>query len=651
MMRRPPPVRPPKQALTDVEIGRLVREMRANPAFFASVALKIADKSKAIIPLKYTRLQERAAEIVVQLDKLGVPARIINLKARQVMMSTLWMSIAFWKHVFDPGPRVSAVMGDQYDTTDSLKGMAELFHQNLPYYLQRAVKSEVSLEYQDTGAYFKWQTANRPGRRVLQGFTGSTVIGTEVPYYRAADDIFLSVQNTMPRLAGTLAVKEGTAAGAQGHFYNEWLKAVDNVHNLCIRFGARDLHDLLFNDTGWGDLPDADGVRHPDGFWDGSYVPLFFAWWENPEYRADPVTESVTEDSLNEEERGFRDLYGCDLEQIAWIRWCERVNCSGDPNKRRQEYPSNWREAFLYSGKMVCNPVIVNEWAEKTHTESKISTVELEWSADRHPLHIPCFDEAGNCTNMHSLKVDAWKPEPHDKRRITSIFGLIHDTFRLFRMPRRTHYDRYVIGADVAEGLDQGDYSVAYVLDRIAWEVVMGYRGHIDEKQFSEVLALMGTFYHNAWILCESNDMGRVTIDNLQRIYPSILNGFRVEKGVVEQHQRLGQKMTEQSKTILVSEVKTFVTDSPWAMPFNQFWVEAASFTQDARGRYGAEGKRLDPNSPNFDDSFVAMGHTLLAHRLAPLPMARPGRRTDVDDQEDRDDGPLQLVEEGYLHA
>jgi hypothetical protein len=38
----------------------------------------------------------------VQLDKLKVPARIINLKARQVMMSTLWMSIAFWKHVFDP---------------------------------------------------------------------------------------------------------------------------------------------------------------------------------------------------------------------------------------------------------------------------------------------------------------------------------------------------------------------------------------------------------------------------------------------------------------------------------------------------------------------------------------------------------------------
>jgi hypothetical protein len=51
-----------------------------------------------------------------------------------------------------------------------------------------------------------------------------------------------------------------------------------------VRFGAQDLHDLMFNDTGWGNVPDADGLLHPDGFWDGSYVPLFFAWWENPEY-------------------------------------------------------------------------------------------------------------------------------------------------------------------------------------------------------------------------------------------------------------------------------------------------------------------------------------------------------------------------------
>lgn len=637
--------------LTEAEIERLIREMRVNPAFFAGVALKIADKSKSIVPLKYTRLQERAAEIVVQLDKLKVPARIINLKARQVMMSTLWMSIAFWKHVFDPGPRDTAVMGDQYDTTDSLKGMAELFYRNLPYYLQRPVKSEVTLEYVDTKANFKWKTANRPGRRVQQGFTGSTVVATEVPYYRAADDIFLSVQNTVPRLPGTLVVKEGTAAGAQGHFFEEWQKAVDNVHNLCVRFGAQDQHDLMFNDTGWGNVPDADGLLHPDGFWDGSYVPLFFAWWENPEYRADPVAEAVTEESLSEEERSLRELYGCDFEQIAWLRWSERVNCSGDPDKRKQEYPSNWREAFLYSGRTVCNPQIVNEWAERTRTEEKISTIELEWSSDRHPLHVPCFDQYGNCTNMHSLKVDAWKPEPHAKRRITSIFGLIHDTFRMYRMPRRTHYDRYVIGGDVAEGLDQGDYSVAYVLDRIAWQVVMEYRGHVDEKHFSEILALMGTFYHRAWIMCESNDMGRVTIDNLQRMYPNVLTGIRVEKGVVESHERLGLKVTEQSKAILVSEVKTFVQDSPWAMPFNRPWVEAASFTQDARGRYGAEGKRLDPDSSNYDDAFMAWAHMLMAHRLAPLPTPIEGVRSDVDEQEDRDDGPLQLVEEGYLHA
>jgi hypothetical protein len=60
------------------------------------------------------------------------------------------------------------------------------------------------------------------------GFHGLNGGRNRVPYYRAADDILLSVQNTVPRLPGTLVVKEGTAAGAQGHFFEEWQKAVDN---------------------------------------------------------------------------------------------------------------------------------------------------------------------------------------------------------------------------------------------------------------------------------------------------------------------------------------------------------------------------------------------------------------------------------------
>jgi hypothetical protein len=63
------------------------------------------------------------------------------------------------------------------------------------------------------------------------------------------------------------------------------------------------------------------------------------------------MAEAVTEESLSEEERSLRELYGCDFEQIAWLRWSERVKLFRDPDKRKQEYSSNWREAF-------CTPAV-----------------------------------------------------------------------------------------------------------------------------------------------------------------------------------------------------------------------------------------------------------------------------------------------------
>jgi hypothetical protein len=103
--------------------------------------------------------------------------------------------------------------------------------------------------------------------------------------------------------------------------------------------------------------------------------------------------------------------------------------------------------------------------------------------------------------------------------------------------------------------------------------------------------------------------MGRVTIDISATMYPNVLTGIRVEKGVVESHERLGLKVTEQSKAILVSEVKTFVRILPGQCRSTGPGWRRASFTQDARGRYGAEGKRLDPDSSNYDVRVHGVAH------------------------------------------
>ena len=44
---------------------------------------------------------------------------------------------------------------------------------------------------------------------------------------------------------------------------------------------------------------------------------------------------------------------------------------------------------------------------------------------------------------------------------------------------------RFAAGCDVAEGLEQGDFSVISVLDRRKMEVILEWHGHIDPDLLS----------------------------------------------------------------------------------------------------------------------------------------------------------------------
>ena len=81
----------------------------------------------------------------------------------------------------------------------------------------------------------------------------------------------------------------------------------------------------------------------------------------------------------------------------------------------------------------------------------------------------------------------------------------------------------YVIGADVAEGLEHGDYSAASVLDARTGMLVATWHDHTDPDLFGEQLALLGRYYNNALIGVEINNHGHVTVTALRRIkYPRI---------------------------------------------------------------------------------------------------------------------------------
>ena len=81
------------------------------------------------------------------------------------------------------------------------------------------------------------------------------------------------------------------------------------------------------------------------------------------------------------------------------------------------------------------------------------------------------------------------------------------------------HHDghSYVIGADVAEGID-GDYSVFKVLCRTCRAEAMMYRGHVGIDTFYKDLNEWGRKYNNALIGIERNNHGHAVILGLRAI-------------------------------------------------------------------------------------------------------------------------------------
>ena len=185
-----------------------------------------------------------------------------------------------------------------------------------------------------------------------------------------------------------------------------------------------------------------------------------------------------------------------------------------------QEYPNDPEEAFIGSGNPFFDLDIVRNM--ELVEPSRVCRVEM---VDKKP--VISDDKFG------SLQV--WE-EPSSKKA-------------------------YAIGADVAQGLDHGDYSVAYVMEATTQEVVAMWRGHINPNDFGEqVLRPLGHWYNDALLCVESNNHGGTTIQALSRHdYPNL---YRRRTKLTRQKKVLdtyGWLTTKSSKIELVDGVDTWM--------------------------------------------------------------------------------------------
>jgi hypothetical protein len=308
----------------------------------------------------------------------------------------------------------------------------------------------------------------------------------------------------------------------------------------------------------------ANGLEMYKEYWDSAvagksdYISLFFAWFEMPDYRM-PVPEGFT---LTREEIELKEKFNLDDEQLEWRRYTIRNDFDGDEKTFRQEYPSTPEEAFLVTGRTVFNQ---DKLDAMTHHTRK---------GDRYSVIVPAAVEGQGYDWSQIQFIE-------DERGELEIFNEYD--------PNR----EYCIGADVAEGLEGGDASAAYIIDAETGEDVAVLHGQMDLDIYAKQLDYIGRMYGDALLGVETNNVGHSVINTLLNVtfYPNLYHhdSYNAEAGKNEN--KPGWPTTTVTRPILVDALIEGIRESVWRINDANLIMEMKTFVRNRTGKPQAMGK------------------------------------------------------------
>lgn len=232
-----------------------------------------------------------------------------------------------------------------------------------------------------------------------------------------------------------------------------------------------------------------------------------------------------------------------------------------------QEYPSNPEEAFQGSG----NPVFNLDRLREMSAYPPEAKLHVEGSRRSELIVV----EGG------SLLV--WEPPQKHKT--------------------------YCIGADIAEGLEHGDFTVAWILEVQTGHPVAVYRAHIDPDIFGEkILPAIGWYYNYALLAPEVNNHGLTVLKALQRVGYSRLYRRRTfhKRYDSVSGETVGWMTTSVSKPLMIDELAAWLRT--YTVPHDVTLAELKTFTRDERGRMSG--------SPH-DDCVMSLAMAVQARKYA----------------------------------
>lgn len=454
--------------------------------------LKIKTKSGTVVPFRLNDAQRKLYAVAKRQQDAGKPVRLIILKARQLGFSTLTEGLIF--HACATRKNVNAlIVAHREDATANLFRMSKLFYDELPAPVKPMLRASNAQELVfENPSKLRSEREARPGlrSRIRCATAGGRGIGrsdtlqcvhlSEYAFWPDGADgkasTLAGILQAVPSLPGTMVVIESTANGFED-FKERWDAAVAGEND---------------------------------------FEPVFFAWFENPDYSM-PVVPGT---EWTPEERELRDAYRLTDEQLQWRRWCIANNCGGSMDMFRQEYPASPGEAFLHSGTGV-------------------------------------FDNEQIVLRLERLPSPAGRGEFTDGEWTESETGAI----TLYELPEEGV--PYVIGGDTAgEG---SDYFTAIVIDNVTGRIAAKLRQKYSEPEYVRQIFALGRFYNDALVAIETN-FSTYPVMKLQEMeYPNQYSREREDTYTRQMKKSYGFRTDRQSRPRAIANlVEVFSSHPEW---------------------------------------------------------------------------------------
>lgn len=454
--------------------------------------LKIKTKSGTVVPFRLNDAQRKLYAVAKRQQDAGKPVRLIILKARQLGFSTLTEGLIF--HACATRKNVNAlIVAHREDATANLFRMSKLFYDELPAPVKPMLRASNAQELVfENPSKLRSEREARPGlrSRIRCATAGGRGIGrsdtlqcvhlSEYAFWPDGADgkasTLAGILQAVPSLPGTMVVIESTANGFED-FKERWDAAVAGEND---------------------------------------FEPVFFAWFENPDYSMQVVPGT----EWTPEERELRDAYRLTDGQLQWRRWCIANNCGGSLDMFRQEYPASPGEAFLHSGTGV-------------------------------------FDNEQIVLRLERLPGPAGRGEFTDGEWTESETGAI----TLYELPEEGV--PYVLGGDTAgEG---SDYFTAIVIDNVSGRIVAKLRQKYSEPEYVRQIYALGRFYNDALVAIETN-FSTYPVMKLQEMeYPNQYSREREDTYTRQMRKSYGFRTDRQSRPRAIANlVEVFSSHPEW---------------------------------------------------------------------------------------